>query len=52
MTEEEMNIVVSEIARVALGMVFTEIGEALDLSDEYLLEVRDNLETKLNQEND
>jgi hypothetical protein len=49
MDKKEMGIVIEEIARVALGRMFTEIGEALDLSDEYLLEVRNYLEA---QEND
>ena len=46
MKKQDMSIVIEEIARVALGMVFTEIGEELDLSDEYLLEVRDYLEAQ------
>ena len=41
--KKEMRIVIEEIARVALGMVFTEIADELDLSDAYLLEVRDYL---------
>jgi len=44
MDKIEMGVVIEEIARVALGMVLTEIREELDLSDEYLLEVRDHLE--------
>jgi hypothetical protein len=34
-----------EIARVALAMVFTEIAEELDLSDDYLVELRDRIIT-------
>ncbi len=48
--ENGIAIVIEEIARVSLGMVFDEIGHELDLSDEYLLEVRDYLEAKLNAE--
>ena len=47
---KELDVVIEEIARVALGMVFDEIGHELDLSDEELLRVRDYLEAKLNQE--
>ena len=43
MYKKEMRIVIEEIARVALSMAFTEIADELDLSDAYLLEVRDYL---------
>jgi len=43
MIKKEMRIVIEEIARVALSMAFTEIADELDLSDAYLLEVRDYL---------
>ena len=46
-----MEILIEEIARVALGMVFDEIGHELDVSDEELLQVRDYLEAKLQEEN-
>ena len=50
---DKQKLVIEEIARVALGMVFDEIGHELDLSDGELLEVRDYLEAKLNtEEND
>jgi hypothetical protein len=48
MKKQDMSIVIEEIARVA----FTEIGEELDLSDEYLLEVRDYLEAQEQEEQD
>jgi len=44
-----MEILIEEIARVALGMVFDEIGHELDVSDEELLQVRDYLEAKLQE---
>ena len=47
-----MEILIEEIARVALGMVFDEIGHELGVSDEELLQVRDYLETKLQETND
>ena len=47
-----MEILIEEIARVALGMVFDEIGHELDVSDEELLQVRDYLEAKLQEDND
>ena len=47
-----MEILIEEIARVALGMVFDEIGDELDVSDEELLQVRDYLEAKLQETND
>ena len=47
-----MEILIEEIARVALGMVFDEIGHELDVSDEELLQVRDYLEAKLQEGND
>ncbi len=43
-------LVIEEIARVGLAMVFDEIGNELDMSDEELLKIRDYLETKLNGE--
>jgi len=46
-----MEILIEEIARVALGMVFDEIGHELDVSDEELLQVRDYLEAKLQETN-
>ena len=48
--ENGIAIVIEEIARVALGMVFDEIGHELDLSDTDLLKVREYLEAKLNTE--
>ncbi len=50
--DSELQITIEEIARVALGMVFDEVGHELDMSDEELLRVRDYLEAKLNQEQD
>jgi len=47
-----MEILIEEIARVALGMVFDEIGHELGVSDEELLQVRDYLEAKLQEDND
>ena len=44
--DNDNQTVIEEIARVALGMVFDEIGHELDLSDEELLRVRDYLEAK------
>ena len=43
-------LVIEEIARVALTAMFDRIGDELDLSDEELLKIRDYLETKLNGE--
>jgi hypothetical protein len=48
--ENGIATVIEEIARVALGMVFDEIGHELDLSDAQLLKVREYLEAKLNAE--
>jgi len=48
--ENGIATVIEEIARVALGMVFDEIGHELDLSDADLLKVREYLEAKLNAE--
>ena len=44
--DSELQTTIEEIARVALGMVFDEVGHELDLSDEELLRVRDYLEAK------
>ena len=49
MGNEEMQVVIKEIARVGLAMVFAEIGDELDISEEELLKVRDYLETELNK---
>lgn len=54
MTEEQMNIVVGEIARVALEVsvkTWDTIGNELDLSDEEMSRIYDYLQVKLNQEN-
>lgn len=40
--EEQVEIL--EIARLGLGMVFTEIAEELDLSEEYLTELREKVQ--------
>jgi hypothetical protein len=50
--DSELQTTIEEIARVALGMVFDEVGHELDMSDEELLRVREYLEAKLNQEQD
>ena len=47
---EEMQLAIKEIARVGLAIVFDEIGNELDMSDEELLKIRDYLETQLNGE--
>lgn len=41
-------LVIEEIARLALTEIFDQLGDELDLSDEELLKIRDHLETKLN----
>ena len=46
-----MEILIEEIARVALDMVFDAIGHELGVSDEELLQVRDYLEAKLQETN-
>ena len=48
----ECQVTIEEIAHVALGMVFDEIGDELDLSDEELLRVRDYLEAKLEKDDE
>ena len=48
--DNDNQTVIEEIARVALGMVFDEIGHELDLSDDELLRVRDYLEAKVDAE--
>ena len=50
--DNDNQTVIEEIARVALGMVFDEIGHELDLSDDELLRVRDYLEAKLEQDDE
>ena len=40
--EEQVEIL--EIARVGLAMVFTEIAEELDFSDDYLVKLREKIE--------
>ncbi len=47
-----MKLKIEEIARVALGMVFDEVGHELDLSDDELIDARDYLKAKLNEEVD
>ena len=48
--DSELQTTIEEIARVALGMVFDEVGHELDLSDEELLRVRDYLDAKVDAE--
>jgi hypothetical protein len=42
-TAEEQSVIL-ELARYALGAVFTEFAEEADLSDEYLVELREKIE--------
>ena len=42
-SDEEI-VEVLEVARLGLGMVFTEIAEEMDISDEYLLQLREKIE--------
>ena len=44
---EEQQIEILEIARLGLGMVFTEIAEELDLDDDYLAELREKIQDSL-----
>lgn len=41
-TEEE-RVEILEIARLGLGMVFNEIADEMDLSDDYLTELREKM---------
>jgi hypothetical protein len=48
-TEEEQ-VVILEMARIAMGdgFIFDEVAAALDLSDEYLIQLRDKVEANTN----
>ena len=46
-----MNLLeIEEIAYTGLKLNLSAIGDELDLSDEYLIKIRENLKTKLNKE--
>lgn len=49
---KELQIVIEEVARIALEDQYIRyhIGHELDLSDEYLVEVHEYLESMLNEE--
>ena len=51
MTEDENYLLgIEEIARIGLELNLSGIGHELDLSDEYLIKIREHLEANLNEE--
>ena len=50
MTEDKDYLLeIEEIARIGLELNLSGIGHELNLSDEYLLKIREHLETKINE---